>query len=213
MAATYDDLVRLKLPEWLFAEIIDGELRVQRLPPPRGTVAVSAIGAFIGANTRRDWCVVLRVEVNLGGDVLVPDVVGWRRTTLPRIPNTQGIDVAPDWVCEVITRETFFVDRTIKPKVYARNGVPYLWLVDPETRTFEVNELIEGEYECVGRYQDVGELRAAPFETSQSISPWCGAIASQAFGTNYVYVVRPACVAPLRSLAPGFSRGNEGLFG
>lgn len=164
MAATYDDLVRLKLPEWLFAEIVEGELRVQRLPPPRGTVAVSAIGAYIGATMRGDWNVLLRVEVYLGGDVLVPDVVGWRRTRLPQIPNVQGIDLPPDWVCEVITRETFFVDRTIKPTVYARYGVPYLWLVDPETRTLEVHELIDGRYESGGRYRDTGEIRAKPFE-------------------------------------------------
>lgn len=164
MAATYDDLVRLTLPEWLFAEIVNGELRTQRVPPPLGALAVSAIGAYIGAAMRRDWCVVWRLEVYLGGDVLVPDVVAWRRTRLPQIPNAQGVDVTPDWVCEVITDETKTVDLMIKPAVYARYGVPYLWLVDPATCTCQVLELIGGRYELAATYVGNAEMKAQPFE-------------------------------------------------
>jgi Uma2 family endonuclease len=164
MTATYDDLLRLKLPEWLFAEIVNGELRVQRLPPPLGTVAVSAIEALVGTTMRKSWCIVLRVEVYLGNDVLVPDIVGWRRERLLDFPNLQGIDIAPDWVCEVMTRETKRVDRRIKPQIYARHGVPHLWLVDVDDRIVEVLELIGESYECVGRYTGATTAVAKPFE-------------------------------------------------
>jgi hypothetical protein len=164
MAATYDDLLRLKLPEWLFAEIVNGEIRVQRLPPPLGTVAVSAIKALIGTTMRKSWCIVTRVEVRLGNDVLVPDIVGWRRERLLDFPDLKGIGVAPDWVCEVMTRETKWVDRRIKPPIYAHHGVPHLWLVNVDDRIVEMLELIGGSYECVARYTGAMIAIARPFE-------------------------------------------------
>lgn len=164
MAATYDDLLRLKLPEWLFAEIVNGELRVQRLPPPGGTLAVSAIGALVGSAMRQSWQIVLRVEVYLGSDVLVPDILGWRRERVLEFPNLQGVNIPPDWVGEVMTHETNWVDRRIKPQIYARNGVPHLWIVDVEERTLDVLELIDGNYERVVRHTDCATAKARPFD-------------------------------------------------
>jgi Uma2 family endonuclease len=164
MTATYDDLLGLKLPEWLFAEIVDGELRVQRLPPPGGTLAVSAISALVGSAMRQSWCIVLRVEVYLGSDVLVPDVVGWRRERVLEFPNLQGVDIPPDWVCEVMTQETKWVDRRIKPQIYARHGVSHLWIVDVEDRALDVFELIDGSYECVARHTESANVEAKPFD-------------------------------------------------
>ena len=97
-------------------------------------------------------------------DVLVQDIVGWRRERVLRFPNLQGVDVAPDWVCEVIARETKWVDRRIKPPIYARHGVPYLWIVDVDERTLEVFELIDGGYECVARHTESATAKAKPFD-------------------------------------------------
>ena len=36
-------------------------------------------------------------ELHFGDDVLVPDITGWRRERMPRIPNVAGFTLAPDW--------------------------------------------------------------------------------------------------------------------
>ncbi|MEZ5579520.1 MAG: Uma2 family endonuclease [Candidatus Competibacteraceae bacterium] len=62
--------------------------------------------------------------------MLVPDLAGWRRERMPRLPHDHRIEVVPDWVCEILSPSTAKTDRVIKMPVYARHGVPYLWLVD-----------------------------------------------------------------------------------
>jgi len=34
---------------------------------------------------------------------MVPDLAGWRRERLPRIPAVPAMTLAPDWVCEVLS--------------------------------------------------------------------------------------------------------------
>ena len=70
-------------------------------------------------------------ELHLGEDILVPDVAGWRRERLPRIPETWDAVIAPDWVCETLADSTRDLDLNGKRPIYAREGFPHLWLVDP----------------------------------------------------------------------------------
>ena len=83
-------------------------------------------------------------ELHLGTDVLVPDLAGWRteRAIWPR--GTAYIDVAPDWVCEVLSPSTEAFDRAEKMPAYAQYGVKHAWLVDPENQSLEVYELSAG---------------------------------------------------------------------
>jgi Uma2 family endonuclease len=48
--------------------------------------------------------------------------------------------------------------------VYGRCGVPYVWLVDPLTRTLEVFALESGRWIVLGFYGDNDEVRAEPFQ-------------------------------------------------
>ena len=72
-------------------------------------------------------------ELHLGEDILVPDVAGWRRERLPRIQETWDEVIAPHCVCETMADSTR--DLNGKRPVYAREGIPYLWLVVSNRRT------------------------------------------------------------------------------
>ena len=85
-------------------------------------------------------------EVHLGADVLVPDVAGWRRTRIPRLPDEAFFPSAPGWVCEVLSPSTVQLDRVQKLRIYAREGVAHAWLVDPLARTLEVLRLEGGRW-------------------------------------------------------------------
>lgn len=47
---------------------------------------------------------------------------------------------------EILSPSTGTIDRVTKPALYARFGVPWLWLVDPKARTLEVFRLESPTY-------------------------------------------------------------------
>jgi hypothetical protein len=143
--ARYEDLVAL--PEHLVGEILAGELHTHPRPAPRHARAYSALGYCLGGpfDAGRDgpggWWILDEPELHLGADVVVPDLAGWRRERMPALPETTWFELAPDWACEILCPSTARTDRALKMPLYARAGVPHLWLVDPDARTLEVYAL------------------------------------------------------------------------
>src|SRR5712692_807902 len=105
--ATYEDL--LKVPDHLVAEIVDGELYTSPRPAfPHAFAGGAVFGDLYRAFHRSRgcpgrWWIVFEPELHLGGDVLVPDLAGWRREHLPAPPTGPWIDLAPDWICEALS--------------------------------------------------------------------------------------------------------------
>ena len=110
------------------------------------------------------WHFAIEPELHLGPDVLVPDLAGWRRERMPVFPDTAAIDLAPDWVCEILSPGTRRFDLTEKRDLYRRNAVAHLWLVDPDARTLEAFTLAAGAWTLAAAFQDGDDIRAAPFE-------------------------------------------------
>ena len=166
--ARYEDL--FDLPENLVGEIIDGELHTHPRPAPRHSVALSALGGELGPPFQRGrdgpggWWILDEPELHLGADILVPDVAGWRRERMPAMPDTAWFELAPDWVCEVLSPATARLDRMSKMPRYAANGVAYCWLVDPTARTLESFKLSEGRWMLLASFVDEGEVAAEPFD-------------------------------------------------
>lgn len=162
----------LDLPETLVGELIGGELHTQPRPSGPHASASSVLGMDIGGAFHRGrggpggWWILDEPEVHFIRDteVLVPDLAGWRRERMPNLPRDHRFEVAPDWVCEVLSPSTVKKDRVLKMKVYARHGVAHLWLVDPLARTLETYVLREGQWTVAGLYTDAEDVRAAPFE-------------------------------------------------
>ena len=138
--ATYGDI--LSLPGHLVGEIIRGVLRTHPRPAPKHALA----GYFLGGTlvtpfgTGRDgpggWWILDEPELHLGADILVPDLAGWKRARMPKLPDTAWFELAPDWVCEILSPSTAKVDRAEKLPLYA-NGVAHCWLVDPDLKTLK----------------------------------------------------------------------------
>ena len=133
--ATYEDL--LKVPDHLVAEIVEGELYTSPRPGSRHVLASSVLGAHIltnfqGGGGAGGWWILDEPELHLGPNVLVPDIGGWRRERMPQLLDTAAFELAPDWVCEVISPSTGRLDRVRKLPAYARHAVGHAWLIDPE---------------------------------------------------------------------------------
>ena len=166
--ATYDDLVRV--PEHFVAEMFDGELYASPRPALPHARAVSVLVVELGGPFDRGrsgpggWVILVEPELHFGQDVLVPDLAGWRRERLPSIPPDAYLTLAPDWVCEVLSPSTEFIDRHKKLRIYAREGVAHAWLVDPLRRSLEVLALRLGSLEPMEQHQGDTMVRARPFD-------------------------------------------------
>ena len=66
------------------------------------------------------------------------EVVGWRRDRVPEFPRGVPIMVRPDWVCEILSASTERIDRVKKMRIYRRDGVAHVWLLNPVSETLEV---------------------------------------------------------------------------
>jgi Uma2 family endonuclease len=166
--ATYADLEAV--PPHLVAEIIDGVLRTHPRPSLRhGLTATSLSDELTGPFQKSKggpggWIFSIEPELHLGEHVLVPDVAGWRRERLSVIPETPFTDIVPDWACEVLSGSTETRDRTVKMRIYAENGVPHLWLVDPRLQILETFELTDGRWSKAGAWRSDDQVRAPPFD-------------------------------------------------
>ncbi|QRK11634.1 Uma2 family endonuclease [Archangium violaceum] len=166
--ATYADLE--ELPPNMVGEIIAGELYASPRPAIPHAQAASRLGGVLmgpfdlGWNGPGGWLLLDEPEFHLGGDVLVPDLAGWRRERLPEAPRTTALTLAPDWACEVLSPSTEARDRAVKLPAYAREGVRHVWLVDPDVRTLEVFRLAGMNYTLLATFTEDAQVRAEPFE-------------------------------------------------
>jgi len=166
--ASYQDV--LDAPPHRVAEVLAGTLYTQPRPASRHAWASSGIGAKLsppfgyGDNGPGGWWIIDEPELHLGEDILVPDLAGWRHETMPEYPDVTFFDIAPDWVCEVLSPSTARIDRHEKTGIYAREGVSHMWLVDPLARTLEVMELREGHWVLLATLADDDPVSQPPFD-------------------------------------------------
>jgi hypothetical protein len=167
--ATYDDL--LALPENVVGEIVDDELHVS--PRPASPHALAATGLTIELGGRfgfgRDggpggWVVLMEPELHIVGQVMVPDLAAWRRERMPVVPQAPFFELAPDWLCEVISPSTGALDRAKKMPHYARAGVGHVWLVDPTPQTLEIFRLDGEGWRLEATHAGEAVVAAPPFD-------------------------------------------------
>lgn len=167
--ATYRDV--LEASPNMVAEIIDGTLHTQPRPAPRHQRAASKLGGRLVRYYDDDdgggpsgWWIDDEPEIHFGEDVVVPDVAGWRRERMPVYPDDAFYSVVPDWVCEVLSPSTRTLDLTEKRDLYAAQGVPHLWFIDPLARTLEAFALNDGSWTLLTALSNDAEVKVAPFD-------------------------------------------------
>lgn len=159
------------LPEGVTGEILHGQLYAQPRPRAAHALAASNLGAELigpyarGRNGPGGWWIIDEPELHFMRDVqiLVPDLAGWRRERMPELPADHRFEVAPDWICEVLSPATRSKDREIKMPLYAANGVLHAWLIDPDARTLEAYALRNGAWTRLATYAGARTVTAEPF--------------------------------------------------
>ena len=166
--ATYQDV--LDAPRHLVAEVLAGALYTHPRPAMRHARASSGMGAKLsppfdyGDGGPGGWWIIDEPELHLGADIVVPDLAGWRRETMPEFPDAAYCTISPDWVCEVLSPSTRRIDQNEKRTIYAREGVSHLWFVDPDAWTLEVFALREGQWVLLTTLTGAADVCQPPFE-------------------------------------------------
>jgi Uma2 family endonuclease len=167
-SATYQDV--LDAQPHMVAELVEGALHLHPRPAFPHALAASSLGVELGGPIQKGrggpggWWIIDEPELHLGPDVLVPDLAGWRRKRMPAFPDAPWSELVPDWICEVLSPGTRGLDLTDKRRLYAKNGLAHLWLIDPKPRTLEAFALQGGSWVLVAALKDDDEVRVPPFE-------------------------------------------------
>lgn len=167
--ATYQDV--LDAPEHMVAEIINGEVHLSPRPGGAHTRAASVLGFTLGTPFDRGkggpggWIILVEPELHLGDDIVVPDLAAWRRDRLePAAFDAPYFTIAPDWICEMLSKSTERFDRLEKMPLYAAAGVQYAWLVSALRGSLEVFRLHEGKWLSIASHLGRKTVRAEPFD-------------------------------------------------
>ncbi|MBS2017650.1 MAG: Uma2 family endonuclease [Deltaproteobacteria bacterium] len=156
-----------------FHELYAGEL-VRKATPTgeHGDAQAGVVGAVRSPFQRRPgsggpggWWIATEVEVELEtGDVVRPDVVGWRRERAAERPTGTPVKIRPDWVCEVVSPENAKNDTVKKLRLYHQVAIPHYWLVDPRDATLTVMRWSADGYVTLMRAERGEIVRAEPFD-------------------------------------------------
>lgn len=148
---TYDDYAALP-DDGRRYELYEGELIVCATPRPRHQLVIGNLYMLMVEHVRRrglGQVFLSPIDVILSRITVVqPDLV-YLDTTRLGIVTDRAIEGAPTLVVEVLSPSTDARDRGDKQALYARYGVPYYWIADPEARTVEALRLSGEVYEPV----------------------------------------------------------------
>jgi Uma2 family endonuclease len=156
-----------------FHELIGGEIVPKATPSgEHGVAQAGIVGALHppfqrglgGPGRPGGWWIATEVEVLLEtGDVVRPDVIGWRRERCPERPVGNPVRLRPDWICEVISPSNANHDTITKLRLYHRVGVPHYWLVDSRDTTLTVMRWSADGYVTLLRAERGEVVRPEPF--------------------------------------------------
>lgn len=174
--ALYEEI--RKLPEHLTGEIlVPGVIRTMSRPGKRHRKAHGSLGRSLDSFDRNfrgtGWWIEVEAEIRFPqGRLLVPDLSGFRVERVPQLPDENPLTVLPDWCCEILSPTTERVDRLTKLPLYAKSGVPWIWLVDPEKQSVEVYETIDGRPALTALGSDEVRATLPPFGDLEIASWW-----------------------------------------
>lgn len=127
-------------------EAIDGELYVTAAPSRRhqwisGNLQAELRELLQEPGTGWVYHAPIGVEFPATEEGVQPDLIFVARASAEKLVD-EGIRGAPDLVVEILSPSTAGRDRSIKLKLYKRQGVTQYWIVDPDAESVEVWDFI-----------------------------------------------------------------------
>jgi Uma2 family endonuclease len=166
---TYADLLAADDPFHPVPELVDGEIVYKASPGGAHAYSQGEVHQALAPARRRGgegsgWWILVEPDVLFSVHrALRPDLGGWRKRRLPRLP-VGAIRIRPDWVCEVLSRSNALYDRTRKLEMYREECVPHLWLLHPVERTLEAFARRRARWTLLGAWTEGDRVSIEPFD-------------------------------------------------
>jgi hypothetical protein len=156
----------LDLPHDGHVEVVDGTLFIGPIVTEQRADVVIRVREAVESALPDGLQVRGAVPLRLGPDcVLVPDLVVTTAATESKGKEAdEGLDGVLDaaaalMVIEVVGRDHGIADRSFKPQLYARSGIPYSLLIDHDGPTAVADMIISGRYHEYARAGAGEQLR------------------------------------------------------
>ena len=150
-------------PQNALVEIVGGDVHPRLNPSFRQARVLRAL--LSGLGEREGWALAMLPDLQigppqLGSDLLVPGLAGWRLEPGLDLGEGPHCKVPPSWVCELASRS---LRLRMAQRAYARrHGVEHMWLLDLDARQLEVLERHGRRWVTIDR-QSERLVGAAPF--------------------------------------------------
>jgi Uma2 family endonuclease len=147
-------------------EIHEGELSVTPAPSPQHQEVSGNLNEIVRGHVKtRGLGKVFYAPIDcILSDITIvqPDLL-FLDTTRLNLVSRRGIEGPPTLVVEILSPSTTAIDRSTKRQLYAKYGVRYYWIVDPEARVVEAYVLSEGAYRFSARAAGSEPVSLPPF--------------------------------------------------
>jgi len=162
---TYEDYAAVP-PDGRRWELIDGDFEVTPAPAPRHQNVSRRLQHELMVQLEDPGIASIfnaPIDVILSDhDVLQPDLV-ILAAARSQFVTERGIEGPPDIVVEILSPSTRVIDRRVKPRTYARYGIPEYWIVDGEIGQVELHRLGPEGYALEMRFDRASRLVTPSF--------------------------------------------------
>jgi Uma2 family endonuclease len=152
-------------PPGVRLELVNGEVAVSPSPTlDHSHVIIQLIVVLETHNQERDLGELYQdVDTILDRfNVRRPDVLFFFKDRT-HLVGEKAMEGPPDLAVEVISPSSVEVDREDKFARYRDAGVRYYWIIDPELKTIDAWELIDGKYIHIAHAQGEATVKLRPF--------------------------------------------------
>jgi Uma2 family endonuclease len=149
-------------------ELIDGEVVRRPMARSEHGIVQSRASVELSPFDRKSgpggWWIITEVSVAYEPHQCPShDIAGWRKERMPERPRGV-IELAPDWVCEIVSPGHERKDTLQLFLLLQRHRVPFYWLIWPEDRVLIAHQ-IDGEgYRVIKSISGQSRARIPPFE-------------------------------------------------
>ena len=162
---TYEEWLNMPEVEDAIEEVVNGEIVIISAPRFERALVVNALRQALAGQVDRKTVWVLDTQFGLiirraPLTCRVPDLAVFRRSNMVVVDGY--VHSAPELVVEVLSPANTRSEREAKLRDYESLGVPEVWVVSREARTFEVLHLIDGKLTTVALLRE-GVLRPTQF--------------------------------------------------
>jgi Uma2 family endonuclease len=162
---TYEEWLTMPEVNDAIEEVVNGEIQI--MPPPKfkHTLIVHALRRALEGQLDARTVYVLDTQFGLiirrePLSSRVPDIAVFQKSNL--VERDGYIYSAPELIVEVLSPANSRSEREGKLRDYESLGVPEVWVVSPEGRTFEVLQLKDGKLATTALLRE-GQLRPIQF--------------------------------------------------